>query len=82
MTSLLLFYYYILEFVCLRDEQAVYKQGSVHVKARTRNVCHNAYITLGVLLISGIGKRYGKNCSDWQVLPNLGRSLIFFFKQY
>ena len=26
-TSLLLFYFYKLEFLCLRDEQAVYKQG-------------------------------------------------------
>ena len=33
-TSLLLFYYYKLEFLCLRDEQAVYKQGSVHVSKR------------------------------------------------
>jgi hypothetical protein len=32
--SLLLFYYYKLKFLCLRDEQAVYKQGSVHVSKR------------------------------------------------
>ena len=51
--SLLLFYYYKLEFLCLRDEQAVYKQGSVHVKAS------------GVFLKDGIGKLNGQNCSDW-----------------
>jgi hypothetical protein len=65
-TSLLLFYYYKLELLCLRDEQAVYKQRSVHVKARS-------YITLGVFLKDGIRKRNGKNCSDW---------LNFYLKYY
>jgi hypothetical protein len=42
----------------------VYKQQSVDVKARSRNVCHNI---IGVLLKDRIGKRNGngKNCSDW-----------------
>jgi hypothetical protein len=60
-TSLLLFYYYKLEILCLRDEQAMYQQGGVHVKA------------LGVFLKDGIGKRNGKNCSDW---------LNFYLKYY
>jgi hypothetical protein len=32
-------------FWCLSDKQAVYIQGSVHVQPRSRNVCHNTYIT-------------------------------------
>ena len=47
-TSLLLFYFYKLEFVCLRDEQAVYKQESVHVKPKARHVCQNTCITFNV----------------------------------
>jgi hypothetical protein len=43
----------------IRDEKGVYKQRSVDVKDRSRNVCHC------VLLKDGIGKRNGKNCSDW-----------------
>jgi hypothetical protein len=34
--------------LCLRDKQAVYKQGSVHVKPKARHVYHKTYITFGV----------------------------------
>jgi len=57
--------------MCLRDEQAAYKQGSVHVKARSRNVCHIHYIR-------GVTKRRKRqtertNCSDW---PNFILNII------
>ena len=67
-----LYYYFIsINWSCwwIRDEKGVYKQRSVDVKSRSRkgNVCHNTwmhYITFGMLLKDGIGKRNGKNCSD------------------
>jgi len=47
-TSLLLCYYYKHDFWCLRDEQAAYKIGSVHVKPKAHHLCHNTYITIEV----------------------------------
>ena len=53
-TSLLLFYFYKLESVCLRDEQAVAQQESVHVKPKARHVCQNTCITFSVFRAGGI----------------------------
>ena len=71
-TCLLLFYYYKLECLCLRDVQAVCTQGSIHVKPTECHVCHNAYITFDVINnMSDLKKKIKSASPLWSVQANL-----------